>query len=93
MCEIALQDDLNYLNNSTSLNTFREDSPDTDLQSSPSSPSSQSSSDSSAIKKWEISERKSRIMNKIEAVIKDLEEADDEQYIRACWEDLGYFQE
>lgn len=34
MCEIALQVDLNYLNNSTSLNTFREDSPDTDLQSS-----------------------------------------------------------
>lgn len=57
MCEIALQDDLNYLNNSTSLNTFREDSPDTDLQSSPSSlssPSSQSSSDSSAIKKWDL---------------------------------------
>jgi hypothetical protein len=32
-------------------------------------------------------------MNKIEAAIKDLEEADNEQYIRACWEDLEYFQE
>ncbi|KAL7311203.1 hypothetical protein PS15m_008991 [Mucor circinelloides] len=42
MCEIALQDDLNYLNNPTSLNTFREDSPDTDLQPSQSSQSSQS---------------------------------------------------
>ena len=32
-------------------------------------------------------------MNKIEAAIEDLEEADDEQYIRACWEDLEHFQE
>lgn len=30
-------------------------------------------------------------MNKIEAAIKGLEEADDEQYIRACWEDLESF--
>lgn len=90
MCEIALQDDLNYLKNSTSHNTFREDSPGTDSQSSQ---LSQSSSDSSATKEWETNERKTRIMNKIEAAIKDLEEADDEQYIRTCWEDLEYFQE
>lgn len=90
MCEVALQDDLNYLNNSTSLNAFREDSPGTYLQSSR---SSQSSSDSSTTKEWETSERKSRIMNKIEGAIKDLEEADNEQYIRTCWEDFEYFQE
>ncbi|KAG2203592.1 hypothetical protein INT47_011686 [Mucor saturninus] len=71
MCEIALQDDLNYLKNSTSHNTFREDSPD-----------------SSATKVWETNERKTRIMNKIEDAIKDLEETDDEQYIRTYWEDL-----
>lgn len=90
MCEIALQDDIIFLKNTTNLNTFREDSPDISSQSSQ---SRESSVDSSTTNQWEIQERKERIMDKIQTAIKDLMETEDEEYIKDCWEDLKFFQE
>ena len=81
-----------FLKNTTSLNTFREDSPDS--QRSQSSEASQSSLDSSTTKEWETKERKNRIMDKIKAAMIDLVETnDDDEFIKACWEDLEFLQE
>lgn len=89
MCEIALQDDIMYLKNTTNI-TFREDSPD--LNSQPSQ-SSESSLDSSVSKEWETKERKDRIMDKIQTSIRDLIKREDDEYIEACRKDLASFQE
>lgn len=69
MSEIALQDDIIYLKNTTTSNTFREESPDLHSQSSQ---SSESSLDSSITKEWETEERKDRSMDKIQTAIKEI---------------------
>jgi hypothetical protein len=77
---IVQEDNLVFLSSDTNETCFREDSDS----------SSEGSIVSPALPNWEAAEREDRLMKKIEASIKSLNETDEGRYVPSFWEDIVF---